>query len=163
MRKQRGQSAVEFALMAPLVLFMVLAAIYGGAMFIQFMNYNNEARRIARDIAVAPESERKTLMLKYNSHGNYFNFDGETLLGMYAVKLTTELLMNVEKKDEAGNTIEENGKPVTELKPITNESDYSNAEEVHVRFDFDLNGRQFPFGFPPEHFAASYHMQLEDN
>ena len=142
MIKQRGQSAVEFALMAPLVLFMILAAIYGGAMFIQFMNYSNEARRIARDIAVAPSATQRTeLVKKYN--GTAKNSEGETLVGIYIVTLKTQLI-----KDNAD---------VTEAAPET-------AEEVHVRFNFDLpEGRRFiPFDFPPEHFAASYHMQLEN-
>ncbi|MBQ4495171.1 MAG: pilus assembly protein [Selenomonadaceae bacterium] len=129
MIKQRGQSAVEFALMAPLVLFMILAAIYGGAMFIQFMNYSNEARRIARDIAVTDANARETLMQKYETA--YTETDAR--VGMYAVTLTTQLM------------------PVGSDAPT----------EVHVRFDFDLSGRKFPFDFPPEHFAASYHMKLE--
>ncbi len=142
MRKQRGQSAVEFALMAPLVLFMVLTAIYGGAMFIQFMNYNNEARRIARDIAVTDASNRAALVEKYN--GTAANSEGETLVGMYIVTLKTQLMKGTDD--------------VTTSAPDT-------AEEVHVRFNFDLpEGRRFiPFDFPPEHFAASYHMQLENN
>ncbi|MBQ6757694.1 MAG: pilus assembly protein, partial [Selenomonadaceae bacterium] len=88
MIKQRGQSAVEFALMAPLVLFMILAAIYGGAMFIQFMNYSNEARRIARDIAVTDANARETLMQKYETA--YTETDAR--VGMYAVTLTTQLM-----------------------------------------------------------------------
>ena len=135
MRRQRGQSAVEFALMAPIILLMVFGAIYGGAMFIQFMNYNNEARRIARDIAVVSSTERVNLVKnKYNGIGE------ESLATMYKVTLTTQLL-------------NEDGVDVTNTAPDT-------ATDVHVRFDFD-HGRDFLFGFPPRSFATSYHMKLE--
>lgn len=135
MRRQRGQSAVEFALMAPIILLMVFGAIYGGAMFIQFMNYNNEARRIARDIAVASSDKRVGLVKdKYNGIGE------GSLATMYKVTLTTQLL----NKD---------GEDVTNTAPDT-------ATDVHVRFDFD-HGRDFLFGFPPRSFATSYHMKLE--
>ena len=140
MKKQRGQSAVEFALMSPVVLLLIFGAIYGGIMFIQFMNYSNEARRIARDIAVTAAPQRGALVAKYNGMNN---FEGRTLGGIYKVELTTQLI-----KD---------GEP----------ADSNEAEEVHVRFDFyhgetkeQLN--DFPFGFPPSSFAASYHMVLEN-
>lgn len=138
MKRQRGQSALEFALMAPLILLIVFGAIYGGIMFMQFLNYSNEARTIARQIAVAPatsdtegeKSKREQLIERYNSDV------GE--LGIYNVSVTTVLL-----KDNA----------VT----ANNSTD---AEEVSVRFEFD-HGKEFPFGFPPRHFAASYRMQVE--
>lgn len=133
MRRQRGQSAVEFALMAPIILLMVFGAIYGGAMFIQFMNYNNEARRIARDIAVASSTERVNLVNKYKGIGE------GSLATMYKVTLKTQLL-------------DKDGKDVTDTP--------STATDVHVRFDFD-HGRDFLFGFPPRSFATSYHMKLE--
>lgn len=136
MRRQRGQSAVEFALVAPMVMLLIFGAIYGGIMFLEFMNYSNEARRIARDIAVTNKEQRQDLVQ------NTYNGDADTLGGIYKVTLTTQL------KDE-------NDKDVTASAPET-------ATEVHVRFDFD-HGHDFPFGFPPRSFAASYHMKLEDN
>lgn len=143
MIRQRGQSALEFALMSPLILLIIFGAIYGGGMFIQFMNYSNEARAIAREVAVANTTDRPAKVAQYNGVG--VDEDGETLGGMYKVTLTTTLL----KKDAAGNTV-----------PTT--PDDTDANEVGVRFEFD-HGHDFPFGFPPRTFAASYRMQLEDN
>ena len=133
MKRQRGQSAVEFALVLPMIMLLIFGAIYGGAMFIQFLNYNNEARTIARTIAVAPVSQRTALLDKYNgvAQGSFGT--------LYKVTLTTQLI-----KDNVD---------VTESAPDT-------ATDVHVRFDFD-HGQDFPFDFPPRHFAASYHMLLE--
>ena len=141
MRKQRGQSAVEFALMLPMILLMVFGAIYGGAMFIQFMNYNNEARRIARDIAVASSTEKRVALVKNKYNGVAVDSNGETLGGIYLVTLTTQLI-----KDNVDVT----------------DTDAANATDVHVRYDFD-HGREFLFGFPPRHFATSYHMKLENS
>ena len=146
MKRQRGQSALEFALMSPLILLIIFGAIYGGGMFIQFMNYSNEARTIAREIAVASKvvatgetkSPREKLVESHNGVG--VDSEGETLGGMYKVTLTTTLL-----KDGVATT---NNDP--------------EAKEVGVRFEFD-HGHDFPFGFPPRTFAASYRMQLEDN
>ena len=146
MNRQRGQSALEFALMSPLILLIIFGAIYGGGMFIQFMNYSNEARTIAREIAVASKvvatgetkSPREKLVESHNGVG--VDSEGETLGGMYKVTLITTLL-----KDGVATT---NNDP--------------EAKEVGVRFEFD-HGHDFPFGFPPRTFAASYRMQLEDN
>ena len=150
MRRQHGQSALEFALVAPMMLFMILTAIYGGAMFIQFMNYSNEARRIARDIAVTDVSKREALIDKYEKAYTETN----TRVGMYQMTLTIELWKTVE--ETVGETTVE--KPFQ----IKDKSDYPNAKEVRVIFNFDLSGREFFFDFPPKNFASSYHMQLEN-
>ena len=49
MTKQRGQSAVEFAFIVPIALFIILGGIYGGILFMDYMNYSNTARQLARD------------------------------------------------------------------------------------------------------------------
>ena len=70
MKKQKGQSAVEFALMAPIVFLIIFGMIYGGFMFMEYLNFNNHARTIAREISVAEESERESLVNKYNRYRN---------------------------------------------------------------------------------------------
>ena len=52
MTKQKGQAAVEFAFIVPIVMFIVLGGIYGGILFIDYMNYSNLARQLARDATV---------------------------------------------------------------------------------------------------------------
>ena len=66
MKRQHGQSAVEFALMAPFVVIMILAMIYAGIMFMDYLNFNNHARTIARRISVATPGDRAILMDRYN-------------------------------------------------------------------------------------------------
>lgn len=139
MKRQRGQSALEFALMAPLILLIVFGAIYGGIMFMQFLNYSNEARTIARQIAVLPaKAEEGETKSKRQERVERYNNDDVGALSIYHISVTTVLLKN--------NTVTTN--------------DDEDAEEVSVRFEFD-HGTEFPFGFPPRHFAASYRMQLE--
>ena len=53
MKRQRGQSMVEFALMAPIVFMMIFGMIYGGIMFMQYMHFSNFVRTAARQIAVS--------------------------------------------------------------------------------------------------------------
>jgi Flp pilus assembly protein TadG len=138
MKRQRGQSAVEFALLAPMILFMIFAAIYGGAMFIQFMNYSNEARTIAREIALQTDlTKRSDLVTQYNGKA-------VGAVSLYEVTAETVLL----KRDASNNV-------------IATTSNDEEAEEVNVCFNFEHN-IDFPFGFPPKHFSASYRMQLED-
>ena len=86
MKRQGGQSAVEFALMAPLVFALIFAMIYGGIMFMDYLNYNNYARTIAREVSLASKDDRKDIMDRYN------NYYGEA--GVYGVSF------NIEKDDE---------------------------------------------------------------
>ena len=54
MNQRRGQSAVEFALMAPIIFLMVFGLIYSGIMFMEYLHYANAVRTAAREIAVKP-------------------------------------------------------------------------------------------------------------
>ena len=81
--KQRGQSAVEFALMAPIVFAIVFTMIYGGIMFMDYLNFNNYARTIAREVSLASASDRKGIMDKYNKY--------EEAAGGYNVSFNVEI------------------------------------------------------------------------
>ena len=52
MKRQQGQSAVEFALMAPIIFLMIFGMIYSGIMFMEYLHYSNAVRTAARTIAV---------------------------------------------------------------------------------------------------------------
>ena len=84
MGRQRGQSAVEFALMAPIVFGIIFVMIYGGIMFMDYLNFNNYARTIAREVSLASADNRKNIMDKYNKfyeeagvYGVSFNVETE--------------------------------------------------------------------------------------
>ena len=58
MSKQKGQSMVEFALILPGLIFIFLGLVYGGILFMDYIQYNNAARAIARAAAFSlSESE----------------------------------------------------------------------------------------------------------
>ena len=84
MRKQRGQSAVEFALMAPIIFLLIFGMIYGGIMFMDYLNFNNYARTIAREVSLAStEKEREDLKKKYNAYK-------DKAAGVYKVSVNVE-------------------------------------------------------------------------
>ena len=60
MRKQHGQSLVEFALIIPMFTLFLFGLIYGGIMFRDFLDFSNEARAVARQIAVAESTTSTT-------------------------------------------------------------------------------------------------------
>ena len=61
MKRQHGQSAVEFALMAPFIFVFIFGMIYGGIMFMEYLHYNNAVRTAARTVAVADPDVRDTV------------------------------------------------------------------------------------------------------
>lgn len=66
MRKQHGQSAVEFALIAPMIFLMIFGMIWGGYMFMEYLRFSNDVRAAARDIALSTtESSRQSKIDTY--------------------------------------------------------------------------------------------------
>lgn len=59
MNKRRGQSVVEFALVIPLFALLLFGLIYGGIMFLQWLNMSNDSRAEARRIAVMTKEQIK--------------------------------------------------------------------------------------------------------
>jgi len=53
MKKHKGQSVVEFALVLPLFLFIMFGVIYIGMMFHDYITLSNIARTCAREAAVS--------------------------------------------------------------------------------------------------------------
>ena len=63
MKRQRGQSMVEFAFIAPMVFLTIFGMIYGGIMFMDYMHYSNAVRTAARQIAVAQKEDTREKMI----------------------------------------------------------------------------------------------------
>lgn len=100
MRKQQGQSAVEFALMAPIIFMMIFGMIYGGIMFMQYMHYSNAVRTAARQIAVIRNSTDREKMRV--SQANWLNdlWEEEISVKLYKPAVNIEIVTNY-KEDEA--------------------------------------------------------------
>ena len=65
MKSQQGQAAVEFALIGALFMFIVLGMIYGGLLFMDYLQYNNAARAIAREVAFTKNENVEDLKQKH--------------------------------------------------------------------------------------------------
>ena len=62
MKRQQGQSMVEFALIAPIVFLMIFGMIWGGIMFMEYMHYSNAVRTAARQVAVVKgDTDRESM------------------------------------------------------------------------------------------------------
>lgn len=138
MKRQRGQTLVEFALMAPMIFLLIFGMIYGGVMFIDYLNFNNEARAVARQIAVANTERRAELMTEYPA------VDGKSFSRFYNVHMKAAYL-------------DVNDAVTTD--PVA-------AEDVMVTVNFERDNKDLPWivykvGFPPKKFAITYRMRLE--
>lgn len=58
MKRQQGQSLVEFALIAPLLFLMIFGMIWAGFMFMEYLHFSNQVRTVARQIAVTNAKDR---------------------------------------------------------------------------------------------------------
>lgn len=73
MKRQKGQSVVEFALVIPLFLLLILGMIYGGFAYAEYLQYSTAVREAARDIALqkannsdALDAKRQTMVDNLN-------------------------------------------------------------------------------------------------
>lgn len=64
MKRQKGQSVVEFALVIPLFLLLILGMIYGGFAYADYLQYSTAVREAARDIALQKANDSDALAAK---------------------------------------------------------------------------------------------------
>ena len=89
MKKNKGQSLVEFALILPFFLLLVFAIIYGGMLFHDYSTVSNVARSIARERAITPGSITNAKIIEYYYNGKSFT-PTQLVTGLYkpiAVKI----------------------------------------------------------------------------
>ena len=144
--KQKGQALVEFAVILPMLMFLTLSIIYGGAMFADFIQYNNAARDVARDISLKQSVDSRATIIQN------INKEGSELWKNYASPLTGlyNPTMHVAFADSAGNT---NG--VTE----------DNAEDIEVTITLERTVK-FSSAFEkfmvfPDKIPIVYKMKIE--
>ena len=158
MKRQRGQTMIEFALMLPFMALFIFGMIYGGAMFMEYLNFSNNARQIAREVSVlANEEERDNIIKSYSEEGK----DGEKTFPHFykAIRTISYTYEKREKKDAEGNVVTdpETGETVYEDKPV----------DVVVTVTFTRENKDLPnvlkwVGFPPKEIKPIvYRMRLE--
>ncbi len=117
-----------------MMFLLIFAMIYGGVMFIDYMNLNNDARALARRIAVADTTaERQALLEKYSANSS-------SLKRFYDIKMTADY--NYADNDTT--------KPIDAVVTVTFDRDNT-----------DLPWIVYKVGFPPKHFEIQYKMKLE--
>ena len=144
MKKQRGQTLVEFALMAPIMFLLIFGMIYGGVMFVDYLNFNNAARTLARQIAVADSTERIRLLGNYTWEGT--ETEKQKFANFYDVTMKAVLV------DNDANSV--------------STDQMENAQDVVVVVNFERDNKDLPWivyrvGFPPKKFTINYSMKLE--
>ena len=95
MKSQYGQATVEFAFIIVLFMLIVLGMIYGGLLFMNYLQYNNDARAIAREVAFSKTFDKDALNEKY------FSDKSENLYKPYIKEITksadnTEVKITIE-------------------------------------------------------------------
>lgn len=73
MGKQKGQSLIEFALVFPFFLFLILGIIYSGMLFYDYSTLSNIARSAARERAVADSSVQTSTIIGHYFVNNQFS------------------------------------------------------------------------------------------
>ena len=68
MKKHKGQSVVEFALVLPLFLFIMFGVIYTGMLFHDYATLSNIARSSAREAAVSATDNYRGIETHYEPH-----------------------------------------------------------------------------------------------
>ena len=70
MKKRKGQSVVEFALVLPLFLLIMFGVIYTGMLFHDYITVSNIARTSAREAAVTAKDEYGAIATHYEGQLN---------------------------------------------------------------------------------------------
>ena len=187
MRRQNGQAMVEFAFMTPLMCMMIFGLIYGAVIFMDYLNFSNDARAVARRIAVTTnEEDRKELIEYYNKAENsqfarFYTVTRKVAYG-YPTK-EQEKKQTVMETNEDGESVPVmeivDGVEVPKQETVTEivdgvevpvmetvEDTDKDPIDIVVTVSFKRNNNDVPgvlnwVNFPPAHFAIKYTMKLE--
>lgn len=137
MEKQRGQTLVEFALVMPMIALFIFGMIYGALIFVDYMDFSNQARTIARQVAVMDEDTRKTQFNKTPQIiGNFASFynvtqtitlEKENDTDKYPVDVLVKIDFTRDNKD-LPNVLKWVGFPPETIRPIR----YRMKLEYHI-------------------------------
>lgn len=139
--KQKGQAMIEFSFVMPVLMFFLLAIIYVGMLFVDYIHFNNAVRYAARDIALSQTTGKREEKMKNIDWKNY-----------------VEPITNLYPEDSIAMT----------AKYVTGDDEVDNEEQADaVRVTITLTRVKFGEPFDsfiilPENMAISYRMKLEN-
>lgn len=165
MTRQRGQSVVEFAFILPMFTLFLFGLIYGGTMFLQYLNLSNDARAEARRVAVMTTAQRNSYF-GVSSSDNYPTKESP--------KLVTNADRDREKRIKFGTFYNVQQKiwvttnTTSETAADGTTTEKTELEDVVVRVEFNRDNGDLPyilslFNWPPEQFSMTYRMQIEND
>ncbi|MBQ7705756.1 MAG: pilus assembly protein [Selenomonadaceae bacterium] len=100
--KQKGQGMVEFAVILPFLIFLTLSIIYTGAMFMDYIQYNNAARDAARDISLKQSKYSRTIVANnINNNADSYKEYAAPVTGLFTPTMHADFV------DVDGNTVPE--------------------------------------------------------
>ena len=148
MKKQRGQSVVEFAFIVPMFALFLFGLIYGGTMFLQYLNLCNEARANARHYAIMTEEQLKSnLGDPYPTETNPKDLENSDRIGSF-YNVTQKVWVETKTDEDTNKTT---------------------LEDVVVEVEFARNNDDLPnvlnwMGWPPEKLRPLYYrMRIEQD
>ncbi len=148
MKKQRGQSVVEFAFIVPMFALFLFGLIYGGTMFLQYLNLCNEARANARHYAIMTEEQLKSnLGDPYPTETNPKDLENSDRIGSF-YNVTQKIWVETKTDEDTNKTT---------------------LEDVVVEVEFARNNDDLPnvlnwMGWPPEKLRPLYYrMRIEQD
>ena len=104
MKKHKGQSVVEFALVLPLFLLIMFGIIYTGMMFHDYTTVSNIARSSAREAAISTISATSTAEAVYGEIAGHYVDQLDTLMTSFYKKADNNPIvikpMNIGTKNE---------------------------------------------------------------
>lgn len=130
MKNQKGQSMIEFALVMPIFMLIALAMVYGGILFMDYLQFSNSAQAIARQISITQDpTSRQTLADDFKNHtGEYFKqltnlYQANANIAYNANNVTVIINLKLDAKDlppifEAISFPPENLKPIEVIMPM---------------------------------------------
>lgn len=164
MKKQHGQSMVEFALVAPMLCLMIFGMIWSGFMFMEYLHFSNQVRTVARQIAVTKDDRTKpTFISGYVTElTNLYNEYNMPKMYQPTVKIGSAV---AEETDDEGNTTrvfqsfsDDSTDVVVEVSFVMEDDIYNSLPNV-LKNPSDVS---YGIGFPPKTIKAiQYHMKLE--
>ncbi len=82
MKRQKGQSLVEFTLVMPFFFLLVFGLIYSGMLFYDYSTLSNVARSAARERAITPTVAGKTIADQNTEITEYYYKNGKFVYGL---------------------------------------------------------------------------------